>query len=335
MSDILDSIKDSLVKDASILLQPGERVYWLFLLGGLGVALGVWAVLRATGKLKATRGPLAFLFPKRIWLHRSAILDYKLLIVRGIFRALLVAPWLLSAYAIAIGVVALLDRNLGVPTAPGLSTLQIVSIYTLVAFLANDFSRWFLHMLLHKVPWLWQLHQVHHSAEVMTPVTLYRAHPIETLMFNVRGVAVNGSVAGLFFSVFRSSAVQWEIGGVAAIGYAFSLLGANLRHSHIWLSYGRKVEHFLISPAQHQIHHSTAFEDYDTNYGSFLAIWDWAFGSLRSAAGRPRVVSFGLSAEELNHHPHRLGSSLVAPLVAIMKPKRAPAGTASSLPSPR
>jgi len=333
MSNIFDAIKSSLIKDASLFLQPGERVYWVFLAGGFGVALLMWAALRLKGKLGA-QGPFAFLFPKRIWGHRSSMLDYKLLVVRGLFRAFLVAPWLLSAYAIAVALVALLDRHFGAPSAFELSPLLIVISYTVVAFLANDFSRWFLHMLLHKVPWLWQLHQVHHSAEVMTPITLYRAHPLETLMFNVRGVLVNGLVAGSFFYVFRSSAVQWEIGGAAAFGYLFSLLGANLRHSHIWLSYGRIAEHILISPAQHQIHHSLAREDYDTNYGSILAIWDWAFGSLRSASGHERVTSFGLTQEELNHDPHRLGSSLMGPLIAIATPKRAPENPDSPLATP-
>ena len=321
MENLFNSIKESLTHEASMLLNPEERIYWVFLVGGLVFALGSWAVLRATGKLSAAHGPIAFLFPKRIWGHRSAILDYKLVVVRWLFKAFLVAPWILGADVIMREVVALLDRYVGAPAVLEISRLQATIIFTIVFFIANDFSRWFLHMLAHRVRWIWQLHQVHHSAEVMNPVTLYRAHPLETLLFNLRGVLVFGVVGGVYFYFIRSTSM-FLIGGAAAVGYVFSLLGANLRHTHIWLSYGRIAERFLISPAQHQIHHGTAFEDYDTNYGSFLAIWDWMFGSLRIAAGRKRVTTFGLNAEELNHDPHGLWSSLVHPLVAIVKPRR-------------
>lgn len=59
----------------------------------------------------------------------------------------------------------------------------------------------------------------------------------------------------------------------------FSAFGSNLRHSPIRLSYGRYIETILISPAQHQIHHSTRHMHY--NYGGYLAIWDTLFGSLK------------------------------------------------------
>ena len=38
-------------------------------------------------------------------------------------------------------------------------------------------------------------------------------------------------------------------------GVLFNFAAANLRHSHIWISFGR-FEKIFISPAQHQIHHS-------------------------------------------------------------------------------
>lgn len=327
MENLFNTIKESLVHEASMLLNPSERIYWVFLLGGLVFALGIWAVLRATGKLSAAHGPIAFLFPKRIWASRSAFLDYKLLIVRWLFKAFLVAPWVLGADTLMRGVVALLDRYVGAPAPLEISRLQATIIFTIIFFVANDFSRWFLHMLAHRVPWLWQLHQVHHSAEVMNPVTLYRAHPLETLLFNLRGILVFGLVGGVYFYFFRSNSMLL-IGGAAAVGYVFSLLGANLRHTHIWLSYGRIAERFFISPAQHQIHHGKDFENYDKNYGSFLAIWDWMFGSLRIAAGRKRVTSFGLHDNELNHNPYGLWSSLVHPLVAIVRPRRSKNETA-------
>lgn len=39
-------------------------------------------------------------------------------------------------------------------------------------------------------------------------------------------------------------------------GGRFNFLGVNLRHSGVWLSDGARVERWLISPAQHRLHHA-------------------------------------------------------------------------------
>jgi len=80
------------------------------------------------------------------------------------------------------------------------------------------------------------------------------------------------------------------------LGFLFNALGANLRHSHIWLSFG-SLERWFISPAQHQIHHSSAEADRDINFGTCLAIWDRLFGSHRRASITPISISFGLTPE--------------------------------------
>ena len=67
-------------------------------------------------------------------------------------------------------------------------------LYTLVLFVAWDLSRFALHWALHRFETLWQFHQVHHSAEVLTPFTLYRSHPVESLLYGLRGVVVTGVV---------------------------------------------------------------------------------------------------------------------------------------------
>ena len=77
-------------------------------------------------------------------------------------------------------------------------------LYTLTLFVAWDLSRYLLHRLLHGVPFLWELHKVHHSAEVLTPLTLYRSHPIESFLYRMRGVLVVSAVTGTFFYFFQN-----------------------------------------------------------------------------------------------------------------------------------
>ena len=292
----MDFLNDTL----GIFIDPEQRVFW----PGLLVA-GVLAAL-AGGQLRR------FLDPK-LWTHPSAVLDYALLVANAAIRGLVIAPLGLSAFALAVGVVDSLDRAFGIPTAPSLSTASITALYTVALFVCWDLSRYLVHRLLHQVPALWAIHKVHHSAQVMTPLTLFRVHPIERLLLGVRGILVTGIVTGLFFYVFRARAIQYELLGVNVLGIAFNLLGSNLRHSHVWLTYGRYVEHLFISPAQHQIHHGTEMHEQMSNYGTWLALWDWLGGSLRLANDDTRPAGFGLARVDANHDPHGLVSALLGP----------------------
>ena len=131
-------------------------------------------------------------------------------------------------------------------------------------------------------------------------------------------------MTGVFFYLFRDNAVQYEILGVNALGLVFNGLGANLRHSHVWISYGSVVERVFLSPAQHQLHHSRDPADHGANYGSCLAIWDWLAGSLRLAGPR-RALRFGLAASTLNHDPTRVASAIAMPFATVAR-HRLPSG---------
>ena len=74
-------------------------------------------------------------------------------------------------------------------------------------------------------------------------------------------------------------------------------MGSNLRHSHISISYGKIVEKILISPAQHQIHHSVEKKHHDKNFGVTFAIWDYFFNTLVYSQSNQKI-KYGLSDEE-------------------------------------
>ena len=223
------------------LLDPARRTWWPALL-----CAAVIAALLAPDKL----------FDRKIWLHRSAILDYQLLLVRQLVRWAGLVPWSLSALAVAALVVRSMDATLGIPALPDWPAWAVTIAYTGALFLASDLSRYVVHRVVHEVPMLWELHQVHHSAEVLTPWTFYRSHPIETALFWLRGVLATGLVTGAFFWLFRGQAEPAQLLGVNVLGFAANLMGGNLRHSHVWISWGPWLERVFISPAQHQLHHS-------------------------------------------------------------------------------
>jgi Fe(3+) dicitrate transport protein len=290
------------------LLDPLHRVFAPFLATSL--LLAVFVGLRSG--LRPRELP-SFLFPRKLWLHDSALVDYQLCLCKGLVRWAGLVPWGLASWGLAAGLVAFLDRRFGIPEAIEFNPFLLTGLYSVVLFLVWDSSRYVLHRLLHRVPFLWQFHQVHHSAEVLTPVTFYRSHPIESFLYWLRGVIATGLVAGVFFWLFRGQAETWQLVGVHGLGFVFNIAGGNLRHSHVWLSWGRRVEHLLISPAQHQLHHSRDVSGNGTNFGSWLAIWDWMGGSL-TLAGEKRVLRFGLRSVDRNHQPRSLVSVLVDPL---------------------
>jgi Fe(3+) dicitrate transport protein len=275
---------------------PTHRIFAPFLLGSLLVA-AIWA-----------GGEARSLFDRRLWLHRSSVLDVQLMLVKMLARTAGLMPALLSAFALAFGVVSLLDRTLGAPSwsAP---SWAVTGAYTLVLFVAWDASKYILHRLAHEVPALWSLHQVHHSAEVMTPLTFYRTHPLESMLFELRGALVTGVVTGLFYWAFRGTAEPVSLLGVNVLGFGFNLLGGNLRHSHVWLRYPVWAERWFVSPAMHQLHHTP---DCERNYGTWLAVWDRWAGSWDAATERPET--FGLRAEDCNHAPDDLLGALIGPL---------------------
>jgi sterol desaturase/sphingolipid hydroxylase (fatty acid hydroxylase superfamily) len=286
-----------------LLTDPAERAWWPALLVAAAVALVL--ELRA-GRRHALRRVAA------VARHPSTLVDLQFLFVRSAVRLVVLAAVPAAATWLAVQVAIGLWAMVGAPT-PGLAASTLVAGYSVTLFVLSDASRYLLHRVTHRVPVLWRFHQVHHSAEVLSPLTLYRIHPVEQVIQAGRGLLVVGAVAGLFAWLGHGRIGPLELFGVPAAVLALNVLGANLRHSNIALRYPRLVEHVLISPAQHQIHHGAAAEEHSHNLGAFLAVWDWAGGTLRCSDGQ-RPVRFGLIATDLNHDPGRLLSALLGPL---------------------
>jgi len=172
---------------------------------------------------------------------------------------------------------------------------MVAILFTTFFFIFDDFSRFFVHRLMHKIPFLWAFHQVHHSAETMTPFTIFRTHPIEGVVFIVRTSIVQGVVISIFIFLFGSKVDLVTIFGASVGVVMFHSLGSNLRHSHIKIRYPKLLEHIFISPGQHQIHHSTEKKHFDKNFGVAFAIWDLMFGSL--ALSEKASHKFGLKTQ--------------------------------------
>lgn len=291
------------------LLDPAHRVFLPFLLGAGLIAVAL-RLARGLSLARAVGGALS----PRVWAHPSALADFRLIAARAVLRALTFGAWAVSSITVAALTLSWLRLNLGLPglRAP---SLAVGALFTLTAFVAEDLARYLAHRAMHRVPALWAFHRVHHSAEVLTPFTLYRTHPVEGALNQAAGAVAVGLVTGVLAWAFGPALRAWQLFGVDALGLLWVLAGANLRHSHVWLSYGPRVERWLLSPAQHQVHHSRDAAHADKNLGTALAVWDRLGGSLYVTHQHERL-RFGLAEAEAPL-PHTVPSMLLSPFATI------------------
>ena len=273
-------------------LHASERLYWPYLLGALFIAAFVWSRRRSdTAGGGGGRNLLRHLFPARIWAHPSAWLDFRFFFLNTILMSVLFLPLIIAVGEVVAGWVE------AAPGAPAGGSMLWPAGATIAAVLALDFAVFCCHTAMHKFGPLWEFHKVHHSAEVLVPFTLYRMHPLEiTATAMVATAAVTLVLAAL--SALAGGRVEAAtVLGANGIVFAYYLLGYNLRHSHIRLNYPRWLSHILVSPAQHQIHHSRERRHLDKNMGLIFAFWDWGAGSLYVPEDEERFA-LGLSGGE-------------------------------------
>jgi sterol desaturase/sphingolipid hydroxylase (fatty acid hydroxylase superfamily) len=277
-----------------LLGSPAVSIYWLYLLtaGVLAVAVYVWHTRR-----RATlRGAVAFVLPRQILGHRSTRHDLALFVLNTLIHSFVFVAVLhgLSSW-LARATWGALQHGLGPIEAP-ITGWPLVLGTTVVVFVMADLAFFVAHLLLHKIPVLWELHKVHHSAPVLTPLSVFRRHPGDIFFDG----AVSGVVLGVTYGILGWLGGQlvpgYAVLGVNALLFTTLLIGFNLQHSHVWLRFG-VLERVLISPAAHQLHHSDAPEHFDHNFGNMLSVWDRLLGTYIAPRPRPEHLRFGLGPE--------------------------------------
>lgn len=257
-------------------LQRDSMFHWWLILSTLlfGVLGWMWF------ERKPAQGLREFFrvhFSSALWWHQSSRADYAYYFVNAGFFALLFAPLLLSAAVLSEHLHQGLRGVFGDGPQWDSGTGTRVA-YTVLLFVVYDFGRWAAHTLLHEVPLLWQFHKVHHSAEVLTPFTAYRVHPLDLLLTHSIPVLTTTPVTAAFLYLFPDAVNAYTFLGAHFL-LGFSGLLANLKHWQVWITYG-PLNRWLISPAHHQIHHSAEARHFGKNRGFEIALWDRLYGSL-------------------------------------------------------
>lgn len=268
---IIDFLTLNISELGQYLFDANKRIYFVYLLSAIVLATPVFFTQHQKFSLVSF---IRFVFPWRIYGAKSARQDYVLLVLNKLIKSALFPLVVFTMVPVALGTSALFEAVFGYITPLTLPAVVIVIIFTFVLFVADDFTRFVLHYLLHRNAFLWEFHRVHHSAQVLTPFTIYRSHPVENLLYAMRMALTQGIVVGCCYYFLGPTLKMADILGANVFVFLFNLCGSNLRHSHIWLSWGDKIEGVFISPAQHQIHHSADPKHFNSNYGSALACWD-------------------------------------------------------------
>jgi len=289
IKEIYYLLEETISLSLSYFVNTNKRIHVLYLLTSIILAFYVYK------KSSIKSSFIKYLFPKKIWLSKSAFVDYSLFCFNSLVKIVLIGPYIIFGFYIAFYTDEFLTVTFGFPKE-SIGITETLVFYTIVLTVLNDLFSYLIHLCMHKLPFLWEFHKIHHSATSLNPLTQYRIHPFELIINNIRSILIFGLVTGLFDYLSAHQIDKLVFLGVNVFHFIFLLLGANLRHSHVKLKYPKFLEYILISPFQHQIHHSNNPKHFSKNMGSKFAIWDWMLGTLvlSKSVGR---ISFGVEKD--------------------------------------
>jgi sterol desaturase/sphingolipid hydroxylase (fatty acid hydroxylase superfamily) len=258
-------------------------------------------------------------FPKSQHAHPSARVDRWngiLLLAIGFPLAPLFA---FNAIAISDNLVGFLAGHFGALPPSIQTTWKIVALQYITYFLTLDFAGYWIHYWCHTTPFLWNMHKPHHTAETLTPWTLFRQHPIEFFFLNALPAIFAGAMLGL---VLYGTGTSIHAGTVSAIGiqtYVAFFVVDVFSHVHVPISYGW-LNRIVLAPIMHNLHHSMEPRHRDKNNGVLLTVWDWMFGTLYLPTSG-EDWTWGLNHEEYaDNNPHKtLKGFYLEPFVSTWK----------------
>jgi sterol desaturase/sphingolipid hydroxylase (fatty acid hydroxylase superfamily) len=303
---VIDNLAQSILAPvAQLLLSPGSLMSIWSLFCALMIAVVVALVARR-GRPVSLRATIRAMFPRHRLFGTSARADLCFTMLSTFASSALFGWAVLSHLAIASGVM----HVLGKPFLLGLPSGLAVAAMTLAMWLAYEFAYWFDHLLSHKIPALWAFHKVHHSAETLSPLTIFRVHPVDSIVFYNIVAVITGVTAGVMHWLVGPQVSPLTLAGTNVVMIAAIFTIKHLHHSHVWISWRGSWGRLILSPAHHQIHHSAAVEHHDRNFGGTLAIFDWLAGTLHQPAPKREPLRFGV--KDLRD-PHSIHGSLFAP----------------------
>ncbi len=148
----------------------------------------------------------------------------------------------------------------------------------IAGFFLMDWSYYWWHFAMHRVPLFWRFHNVHHTDLDMDLTTAARFHFGEILL----------SIPFRLLVV-----VLFGIGPVTYLIFEIAFESASLfQHSNWRLPLGleRWLNHVIVTPRMHGIHHSIVQRETDSNWGTICCWWDAIHRSLRRDVAQDAIT---------------------------------------------
>jgi sterol desaturase/sphingolipid hydroxylase (fatty acid hydroxylase superfamily) len=170
-----------------------------------------------------------------------------------ILNATLVAPLVV---ALSLSFAEVVRKSLPWIVMPHIGHVPRWGVITLI-FIVMDGCNWLAHLANHRIRVFWRFHELHHSQEDMSVLTVFRTHPlihVSYLIALIPGIVLiaNGEVP-IALLVAYAAMVAFE-------------------HSNTNLGFG-PLGRIFVSPNYHRIHHQLDGPQ-DVNLGFALTIWD-------------------------------------------------------------
>ncbi len=189
--------------------------------------------------------PLERIFPKRG--HRQPALAALLCVVLFVGNTLLMN-------ALAPALLAPLERwcDSSEAATPG---------RLIAAFVLADLLGYLLHRAMHRVPWLWRIHRVHHASVGLNWLEAWRQHPVDFVLHGV-AAGIPGAVLGASLS---------DVIALVLIRKAWT----SFLHADVSVRFGL-LERVVATPAFHHRHHESQV---GRNFAGTFPFWDALFGT--------------------------------------------------------
>ena len=181
----------------------------------------------------------------------------------------------LTTIVINFGFALLMVKTSDWTIANNFGLLNMVSIPSIasaiIGLLLLDFiGAYLVHMIEHKVKFLWKFHMVHHADTKVDTTTANRHHPGESVIRAVFAI----------LAVFVLGTPMWLV----MLYQSLSVVLSQFNHANIktpsW--FDKTLGLIIVSPNMHRIHHHLMRPQTDSNYGNIFSFWDKLLGTYNS-----------------------------------------------------
>lgn len=159
-----------------------------------------------------------------------------------------------------------------------------------IAFVALDFSGYWVHRIAHTVNFFWNNHIIHHSSEEFNLACALR-----------QSISVFVKIFIVFLLPAAILGVPASVVAIVAPLHLFAQFWYHTQHIHKmgWL------EKVIVTPSHHRVHHAMNKEYIDKNYGQIFIFWDKLFGTYQEELSAVPPV-YGITVPANTYNPIKI-----------------------------